>query len=200
MKGHFIIQLLNIYTSFALPVKSMLPLSKWTSALKFYGIDPALVNLQDDKGDKLLKQQTIRGLCRRLRGKRVIKAKNPNLWLFPLPPIKPPPTKHTKFKALLYSRWWNTQGVRTSMDNTRSETCISLYSLIWDKSPLSVAEIFNVKRWQQRTLSYGHLNVHLVLLTLPWSSRSVDFSEISFIDINIHKQITSGSCISVYSS
>lgn len=61
MKGHFIIQLLDIYTSFTLPVKSVLQLSKWTGALKFYDINPALGNVQDDKGDKLLKQQTSRG-------------------------------------------------------------------------------------------------------------------------------------------
>lgn len=54
MKGHFIIQLLDICTSFTLPLKSMLQLSKWTSALKFYDINPALVNLQNDKGEILL--------------------------------------------------------------------------------------------------------------------------------------------------
>lgn len=49
-------------------------------------------------------------------------------------------------------------------------------------------------------LGYLRLNVYLVPLTSPRSSLSVDFSEISFIDTNIHRQDTLDSCISVYSS
>lgn len=56
------------------------------------------------------------------------------------------------------------------MDNTSEEMWSSVFSLIQDKSPFSVAEIFNVQKMTTETLDilgYCNLNVHLALCTLP---------------------------------
>lgn len=180
----------------------MFQLGKWTSALKFYDISPALANLQDDRGEKLQKQQAWRGWHRRLGGKTYHQSKNkkPQKTSLLIPPKKkknPHQTKQNSLSSQTQNSVTAHTGFQDWHDKTRSEICGSLFSRTSDKYSILIADIFNVKRQQQGILGFLHLSVDLVPLTSSWSSLTVDFSKI-FTDTNIHRQDTSDSYIRVY--